>query len=513
MLLRELAEISQSVGATPSRLEKVERLARALRRMSPEEVPAGVAFLCGELRQRQIGVGWASLRGLAHGAVGSTLTLGEVDAAFARIGGMSGPGSQASRRAELAALFGRAAAAEHAFLCGVLLGDVRQGALEGVMTDAVARAAQVAVADVRRALMLSGSLPAVAAIALGEGAAGLDAVGLEVGRPVKPMLAQPAVDLRDALGRLGTAAIEWKLDGARIQVHRRDADVRVFTRSLDDITARVPEVVEMALTLPADAVVLDAEAIVLRDDGRPQPFQITGGRLGSSAAVTELRRSLPLVPFVFDLLHLDGQDLIDRPAAERFGVLETLVPARWRVPRATVADLAAAEAFLAGALEHGQEGVVLKSLSAPYAAGRRGGGWLKIKPVHTLDLVVLAAEWGHGRRRGWLSNLHLGARDPAGGGFVMLGKTFKGMTDEMLASQTQRLLELEVGRDAGTVHVRPELVVEVAFDGLQASSRYPGGVTLRFARILRHRPDKAPSEADTLDAVLAFREAAREPLD
>jgi DNA ligase-1 len=333
--------------------------------------------------------------------------------------------------------------------------------------------------------------------------AGLDAFRLEVGRPVQPMLAQSAPDVGAALERLGTAALEWKLDGIRVQVHRRDGDVQVWTRSLDDITDRVPEVVEAVRALDLRTVVLDGEAIALDDQARPLPFQQTASRTGSRVDVATARRRTPLTAFFFDVLHLDGADLLGLAAAERHEALARAVPEPQRVPRLVTSDVEAATAFFADAVRRGHEGVVAKSLDAPYEAGRRGAGWLKVKPRHTLDLVVLAAEWGHGRRRGWLSNLHLGAREPSGAGFVMLGKTFKGLTDTMLTWQTERLLSLEVARDDWTVHVRPELVVEIAFDGVQTSSRYPGGVALRFARVLRHRPDKSAAEADTLDAVLA----------
>jgi len=493
MRLAELAATSEAVRATSRRTEKVERLAAALRRMAPYEVEAGVAFLSGELRQRQIGVGWAALRDLPAGAAEPTLTVADADRAFARIGAFTGPGSQAARREALGTLFARATDPERAFLIALLLGDLRQGALAGVMTEAVARAADVPRDAVRRAVMLRGDLAAVAAVALADGASGLEGIGLEVGRPVHPMLAAPGDDLDAALARVaGPAAVEFKLDGARIQVHRDGDDVRVFSRSLDDVTARVPEVVEAARALRATTAVLDGEAIALREDGRPRPFQETAARFASGAGPA-------LTPQFFDVLHADGEDLLDAPGSERFAALEALVPESLRVPRGTAAD---AQAVLDEALARGHEGVMVKALDAPYAAGARGAGWLKVKPRHTLDLVILAAEWGHGRRRGWLSNLHLGAR--AGHGFVMLGKTFKGLTDAMLTWQTEHLLRLEVGREDHVVVVRPELVVEIAFDGVQSSPRYPGGVALRFARVLRHRPDKRASRADTLDSVLAI---------
>jgi ATP-dependent DNA ligase I len=503
VLLAELTATSQAVRATPARNEKIERLAQTLRRMEPAEVAIGVAYLSGELRQRQIGVGYRSLRELPPPATQATLGLIEVDASCAAIGALAGAGSQAARRGALAALFARATEPEQRLLVALMTGELRQGAQEGIVVEAVARAAGVPRDAVRRALMLSGDLGATASAALSGGAEALRAVGLQVGRPIQPMLAAPGEDLGAALERTGPAAVEYKLDGARLQVHRRGDEVRAFTRSLDDITARVPEVVEAVLALPARELVLDGEAIALRPDGRPHRFQVTASRFGSRSA----DGTVPLTPLFFDLLHLDGEDLIDRPGGERAAALDALVPDAGRVPRALIADAPGAQAFLDAALAAGHEGVLVKSLEAPYAAGRRGAGWLKVKPRHTLDLVVLAAEWGHGRRRGWLSNLHLGARDPSGAGFVMLGKTFKGLTDAMLTWQTERLLALEVARDDWTVHVRPELVVEIAFDGVQTSTRYPGGVALRFARVLRHRPDKAAAEADTLDAVLAVHAA------
>jgi DNA ligase 1 len=498
VLLAELVEASDAVGATRSRLAKVELLAAVLVRLAPDERQAGVAFLSGELRQRQIGVGWAALRDLPPPAASPTLTVGEVDAACDRIGLLAGAGSQAVRRTAVADLFGKATADEATYLSRLIGGELRQGALEGVMVDAVARATRATRAAVHRAFMLAGDLREVAAAALGEGPEALARFRLEVGRPVRPMLARPAKDVEDALERLGEAAIEWKLDGARVQVHRRDDEVRVFTRSLDDVTARVPELVEAARSLPGSEAVLDGEAIALRSDGRPEPFQVTGARFASRR-----ERTVPLTLFLFDVLHADGEDVLDRPARERAAILEELVPEAKRTPRRFVAEPSLAAAFLDDAVARGHEGVMLKALDAAYEAGSRGAGWLKVKPVHTVDLVVLAAEWGHGRRQGALSNLHLGARDPAGDGFVMLGKTFKGLTDAMLTWQTERLLELETERERWGVRVRPELVVEIAFDGVQTSRRYPGGVALRFARVLRHRPDKHASEADTLDGVLA----------
>jgi DNA ligase 1 len=427
-----------------------------------------------------------------------------VDAALDAIGRTSGHDSQAERRRQLTLLFARAIRSEQDFLVRLMLGELRQGALEGVMLDALARALGASLADVRRAVMLRGDIGAVAEAGLRDGPAGLNAFRLQVGQPLLPMLAQSATSVAEALERITPAGVEWKLDGARVQVHARGKDVWVFTRSLDDITGRVPELVEMAQSLGVGSVVLDGEALALKDDGRPHPFQVSASRFGSRIDVHRLRASLPLSPFVFDILHLDGQDLVDRTAAERFAVLADTVPERWRVPRIVTADVAEAEEFLRDTLSHGHEGVLVKGLDSLYEAGRRGSGWIKVKPVHTLDLVILAAEWGHGRRTGWLSNLHLGARDASNGQFVMLGKTFKGLTDAMLTWQTQKLIELETHRDGWTVYVRPELVVEIAFDTVQRSPRYPGGVALRFARVVRYRPDKLPEEADTIETVRAL---------
>lgn len=529
VLLRDLVRTSETVAATPRRGTKIAEIANLLRRASPAEVPIVVAFLSGELTQRQIGVGYAALaelltgQGPAHDAA-LPLTVSETDAAFAEVGAVTGAGSQATRRRLLATLFGRATPDERAFLSRLLAGELHQGALEGVMVEAVGQAAGVTAAEVRRAHLLGGSLSAVASAALTAAAqagpatqaasAALRSFGLEVGRPLRPMLASSASSVAGAFARVSPAAVEWKIDGIRIQVHRDGGDVAVFTRTLDDITARVPEIVEAVLALGVRAVVLDGEAIALRPDGRPRAFQITASRVGSQADIARQRAGVPLTPFFFDLLHLDGADLIDEPAGDRYALLASALPAHLVIPRLVTAELAEAETFFSDAVARGHEGVLVKSPSALYAAGRRGSEWIKVKPRHTLDLVVLAAEWGHGRRRGWLSNLHLGARDPRTGGLVMLGKTFKGLTDQMLSWQTARLLELADPQQArptgdlrdayGILRVRPDLVVEVAFDGVQASSRYPGGLALRFARVLRHRPDKPAAEADTIDAVRAL---------
>jgi ATP-dependent DNA ligase I len=514
MLLAEVAEASREVAATSARLGKVAALAAVLRAADPAsgEASVVVAYLSGELPQRQIGVGWATLKVAPAPASAPSLTVSEVDAAFSRIGAVTGKGSTAERKRLVDEVFGRATGGEQYFLVRLLSGELRQGALDGVMTDAVARAAEVPVADVRRAVMLSGSLPRAAQAALGGGSAALSAFGLQVGHPVKPMLAASEATMEEALARAGSsggsgglgglggeAAIEWKLDGVRVQAHIAQGSVRLFSRTLDDMTARMPDVVAALRDLPVRDAVLDGELIALREDGRPFPFQDTAAR-----AASETGASVPLSVFLFDVLHLDGADLIDAPGRDRREALARVVPSSLLMPRLVTASPAAALAFFNDALAHGHEGVVVKSLDAPYAAGRRGAAWIKVKPRHTLDLVVLAVEWGHGRRTGWLSNLHLGARDPATGGWVMLGKTFKGLTDELLTWQTARLQSLAVRSDDWTVYVRPELVVEIAFDGVQRSPRYPGGVALRFARVLRYREDKPASEADTIETVRAL---------
>ena len=501
MLLAELVDASAAVSATRSRLAKIAVLAGCLRRAAPGEIAIATRYLSGELRQRRTGVGWASLRDLPAVAAEPTLQLAEVDSAFARIEALSGAGSAAARRDELAALFSRATAEEQRFLAMLAGGELRQGALAGIVSDAVAAAAEVPARAVRRAAMLAGDLAAVAEAALGEGEAGLGAFQLQVGRPVQPMLAKTASSLAAAFAGLERAGVEWKLDGVRIQVHRDGEDVAIFTRTLEPVSERMPEVVEAVRALPLHSAILDGEAIALRPDGRPRPFQETASRAARRGDAAALRAAVPLTPFFFDVLHLDGRDLLDLPASERLAAVEPRLPDGLWVPRIVATSAEAAAAFSGDALARGHEGVVVKSLDAPYEAGRRGAGWLKVKPVHTLDLVVLAAEWGHGRRQGLLSNLHLGARDPDSDGFVMLGKTFKGLTDELLAWQTVRLLELESHRTAQAVYVDPQLVVEIAFDGIQTSPRYPGGVALRFARVVRYRPDKQPAEADTIATV------------
>lgn len=504
-MLADVAAASSDIAGASARLAKIDRIASVLAAAAADgdgrSVAVTVSWLSGELPQRQIGVGWAALRSLPAPADVPTLTVTGVDAAFTEIKGIAGKGSQALRADAVRSLFAAATDAEQTFLRRLLGGELRQGALAGVMADAVAKAAGIPAAEVRRAAMLAGDLPAVAAAALTDGRAALATFQLQVGRPVGPMLAQTATDVADALERLGgTAVLEAKLDGARVQIHRKGSDVSVYTRSLDDVTHRLPEVVEATLALPATELIADAEAIALRPDGRPHPFQVTAARFGRRTP-NDLE---PLSVFFFDLLHVDGRDLLDLPTDQRLASLDALIPQDRRVDRVVTADSDIARQFLDRTLAAGHEGVMAKSPTAPYEAGRHGAGWLKVKPVHTLDLVVLAVERGSGRRTGKLSNIHLGARDPDTGGYVMLGKTFKGMTDAMLAWQTERFTQLQVDDNGWVVTVRPQQVVEIAFDGVQRSSRYPGGVALRFARVLRYRDDKTPDQADTIDTVRAY---------
>jgi DNA ligase-1 len=505
-LLADVVGTSRRVADTPSRNAKVAELAACLRRLAPAEIEIGVAYLSGEPRQGRSGVGYGLLRDARVDAIveAPSLTIAEVDAALERLSGTTGAGSKSERTRILSGLLERATPEERDFLRRLMLGELRQGALESLMVDAVAAAASLPASSVRLAAMLAGGIAAVAHAALNEGAQGLRRFALELMQPVAPMLAQPANDVAEALGTLGTAAFEWKLDGARVQVHKTGGEVRIFTRNRNDVTASAPEIVEALRSVEAPELILDGEAIALQADGAPHPFQVTMRRFGRTLDVSTMQASLPLSVFFFDCLRRGADVLIEAPLSERFEILSRALPARFLIPRIVTAEAAAAQAFYDDTLRRGHEGVMAKSPTAPYEPGRRAASWLKIKHVHTLDLVVLAAEWGHGRRKGWLSNLHLAARDEASGGFVMLGKTFKGMTDEMLAWQTQALLAREISRDEWTVHVRPELVVEVAFNDLQASPHYPGGLALRFARVKRYRTDKSAEDADTIETVRAI---------
>ncbi|RFU84221.1 ATP-dependent DNA ligase [Streptomyces triticagri] len=510
MLLADVAGASREIAATTARSRKVALLAELFRAMTPGEAPLVVSYLSGRLPQRRTGIGWTAFRRMPDPAAGASLTVEETDAAFERIAAVSGKGAQSERKRILDELLASATREEQRFLLGLVGGELRQGALDALAAEGLAAAVGAEPSAVRRAVMLAGRLDTVARALTADGAAALDAFRLDVGRPVLPMLAKSAKDVDEAVELLGACAVEEKLDGIRVQVHRDGDDVRIFTRTLDEITDRLPEVVSAARELTTDRAVLDGEVIALDERGRPQPFQDIAGRVGSRLDVAGAQASLPLYPVFFDLLSVDGRDLLDEPAAERHAQLARVTPEPRRVRHIEITDPAdgqrreEARRFAAAALERGHEGVVVKGLDAPYSAGRRGASWLKVKPVHTLDLVVLAAEWGHGRRTGRLSNLHLGARR-SDGTFAMLGKTFKGLTDALLAWQTERLGELAVEDDGFVVRVRPELVVEVAFDSVQRSPRYPEGVTLRFARVVRYREDKTAAEADTVDAVLALR--------
>ncbi|MFD6138611.1 ATP-dependent DNA ligase [Promicromonospora sp. NPDC060271] len=536
MLLAEVAATSDAVAATRSRLAKRAAIADLLRRTAAagaengdrdggggtaeadtaDDLETVVSYLAGALRQRRTGLGYAALRDLPPPATTATLTVRDVDAAFAGMATLEGPGSAQARSTAAAELFGAATEREQSFLRGLVAGELRQGALDSVVVDAVAEAAGAPADAVRRAVMMRGATGPVASAALlaKDPVAVLATFTLEIGRPVRPMLAASAPDIAAAFEKLGSGdagteggtelCVDVKLDGIRIQVHRLGDDVRVVTRSLDDITERVPEIVEVARALPSDRLVLDGEALAVGEDGVPRPFQETAARSATreTASEAELAAQLRLTPFFFDVLHADGRDLVDAPLRERLAVLDEIAGPH-TVRRLVTEDPETAAEFFAAALRAGQEGVVVKSLDAPYAAGRRGAGWVKVKPRQTLDLVVLAVERGSGRRQGWLSNIHLGARDPEGG-FVMLGKTFKGMTDEMLEWQTARFTELSTEDNGWVVTVRPEQVVEIAFDGLQRSTRYPGGLALRFARVLRYRDDKSAAEADTIETVRAL---------
>ena len=496
-LLADLVATSGAIAGTSSRTKKVETLADLLRRLEPDEIPIAVAFLSGAPRQGRIGIGYRTIYGIeARGADDPSLTIDEVDAAIDEVQGATGGGSATRRRATLEGMFGRATEPEIGFLRRLFTGELRQGALVGLMTDAIARASEVPLAIVRRALMLSGDLPQTAALALSEGEDALRGIGLEIFRPVLPMLASTSADVAEAVESFDNASVEWKLDGIRIQIHRRGDDVKIYTRNLNDITEALPGIVEVSRRLPVQQVVLDGEALWM-DFDMPGSFQDTVSRIDSDAPPEGV------VTFLFDILHVDGEDLLDLPLQDRAARLDAVAP-ELRIPATVTSDPSAAERVLEGALDAGHEGVVIKDVTSTYAAGRRGKAWRKVKPVRTYDLVVIGAEWGHGRRQGWLSNLHLAARDPATGAFIMVGKCFKGLTDELLRWQTQALLEREIGRKGIAVSVRPELVVEIALDGVQRSTRYPGGVALRFARVKRYRDDKGAAEADTIQDLQAL---------
>ena len=491
-LLADVVNASKAVTETSSRSAKVAILAELLRGLEAEEVPLAVGYLAGMPRQGRVGVGYSTVYGIdPPPAADPSLKIAELDRAIAEIQETTGSGSAAKRKQILGELLGRATEQEADFVRRLLTGELRQGALAGVMIDAIAKAAGVSGEIARRALMLSGDLTRTAEIAMSSGEEGLREVGFEIFRPILPMLASTAESVEEAMQSFDRASVEWKLDGIRIQIHRRGDDVCIYTRNLNEITETLPGIVEAVRGLPITQAVFDGEALWMSEDG-PAAFQDTVSRIDSEAPPEGI------VTFLFDLLHVDGQDLLDTPLAERAERLEAIAP-QLRIPAVLTSDPDEGQRVLDEALRVGHEGAVVKDAASLYSAGRRGKAWRKVKPVRTYDLVVLGAEWGHGRREGWLSNLHLGARDPRTGEFVMVGKTFKGMTDELLAWQTNQLLERETSRRGITVFVRPELVVEIALDGVQASTRYPGGVALRFARVKRYRPDKDAEDADTID--------------
>lgn len=502
MLLAGVVATSRGVAETTRRLEKTGLLAGLLRQLAPEEVEPVVAFLSGYARQGRIGVGYAALRDAGSaGLATAVLEVSEVDHALSELASIQGAGSDRRKRELLRSLFARATEAEQRFLTGLLLGEIRQGALEGIMLEAIAKASGIDSGQIRRAVMMAGDIAHVARAVLEFGAPGLERFDIQLFRPIQPMLAQTSEDVAEAIKELGEAALEYKFDGQRVQVHRSGDDVQIFSRSLLNVTAAVPEIVEAARALPGRDLILDGEILCLAPDGSPQPFQVTARRFGRKLDLDRLRAELPLTPFWFDLLYLNGQSLLDEPQARRFAGLAELAPPETLVPHTIATDPQSAQKFVLKALDGGHEGIMAKDTTAAYAAGARGQSWLKIKKAHTLDLVILAAEWGNGRRQGWLSNLHLGARDTEKGGFAMLGKTFKGLTDEMLAWQTEQFLKAEIGRDSYTVYVEPKFVAEIAFSDVQISRRYASGLALRFARVKRYRQDKSAADADTFQTV------------
>jgi DNA ligase-1 len=509
MFLAQVVETSRRVGTTSKRLEKVALLGELLRATGPEEIEIAVAFLSGATRQGNIGIGYATLQS-AHTApaANASLTLTDVDRALDEIATIRGAGSERQRRAALERMLSQMTGQEQEFVKRLLLGELRQGALAGLMLDGLARATGVPLERIRRAAMMAGGASQIARALFAEGEAGLSRFSIQLFQPVQPMLAQTAEDAGQAIHDLGEAALEYKFDGARVQAHKSGDEVRIFSRRLNEVTPAVPEIVEAVRAMPAKTLVMDGEVLSLNSEQRPQPFQVTMKRFGRKLDINRMRSELPLVPFWFDLIYLDDSPLMDETQRRRFQALKEIVPENSIVPHVVTADVEQAEDFLHASLAHGHEGIMAKATEAAYAAGARGQSWLKIKKARTLDLVILAAEWGHGRRTGFLSNLHLGARDTVKGGFAMLGKTFKGMTDEMLTWQTQELLKIEIARDPYTVHVEPKLVVEIAFNEIQVSPRYASGLALRFARVKRYRPDKSAADADTFETVQKLAGAA-----
>ncbi|MEL6340555.1 MAG: ATP-dependent DNA ligase [Myxococcota bacterium] len=504
MLLADLVAASRAVSATRSRLKKIEALARCVGEMRDSERRLGVSYLAGVLPQGKIGLGYSTLSKNKPSTAANEpeLQLLEVDRALTALKELKGAGSNKRRAADWVALLERATEAEQRFLSHLVVGELRQGALEGIVVEAVAKAAEVSAAVLRRAVMLGGSLPYASEVALKDGEPALAEFRVELFRPVQPMLAQAAASPSDVFSDRDRAFFEYKLDGARVQIHREGDDVRIFSRRLNDVTAALPEVVDFARSLGSRSIVLDGEVLAMRSDGRPHPFQTTMRRFGRRSSA--LRSSLPLSTSIFDVLHIDGEDVLDAPLETRLDIMASQIPSHNRAPGLVTSEVGEADGLFERALSEGHEGLMAKDLNSTYEAGSRGAGWLKLKLAHTLDLVVLAAEWGSGRRRGWLSNLHLGALDPSDGGFVMLGKTFKGLTDDMLAWQTEKLLSLETSRDQYTVYVKPELVVEIAISNVQESPQYPAGLALRFARVKSFREDKQAADSNTVEEVRAI---------
>ncbi len=511
ILVTNLVKVSEKVASTSSKKEKVSLLAKFLKLAGGKEITLTAAYLSGRIPQGRLGIGWATLQESLEGLIEKTrsLSLMEIDQFFEQISRERGTGSPQRKLKLLHNLFSGIKKQERDFLIRLIMGEIRQGALEGLLLEALAEVSFIPAERVRLGLMFSGDIGEVARATLEEGMAGLSRFQPTLFHPISPMLANPAEGEAEALERFGEAGWEYKIDGARIQIHKEGEEIRIFTRHLKEVTESVPELVRLARRFSLEKAIFEGEAIALREDGNPLPFQITMRRFGRIQEVERMEKEIPIRAYFFDLLYLDGQPLFETPYRERFDLLADRIPSEYLIPQKVTGDEKVVQDFLQRSLDAGHEGLMAKGLESPYIAGHRGFHWLKIKPAQTLDLVVLAAEWGHGRRKGWLSNLHLGARDPESGQWVMLGKTFKGMTDEMLRWQTERLLQLEVGRDEWTVYVKPELVVEVAFNDLQESLRYPGGLALRFARVKRYRGDKSSLEADTIQKIRAIFEARR----
>ncbi|RJR32776.1 MAG: ATP-dependent DNA ligase [Desulfobacteraceae bacterium] len=510
MKIEEVVEASERLRATAGKKAKVSILADLLRRSRGKETYLLAHYLVGSIPSGKIGIGWRTIQNAMEGlsSSGGSVEIHEVQKYLEDLSRVKGSGSAQRKTGTLRELFGRLRQDERSFLTGLLLGELRQGALEGLVLEALAIASSLPPDLIRQSFMFSGDIGLVAEAALHRGKEGLGQFGPRLFRPVYPMLASPAQDPEEALGRLGEAAWEYKIDGARIQVHKGNGNIRVFTRQLKDVTESLPEITDLARTLTADEAIFEGEAFALQADGKPLPFQTTMRRFGRIRDVEKTREEIPLSSYFFDLLYLDGEPLFTRGYRERFRLLSSIMPPGHVIPSIVTADPEEASGFLRKSLDAGHEGLMAKGLDSTYAAGQRGFHWLKVKRAQTLDLVILAAEWGHGRRQGWLSNIHLGARDPESGRFVMLGKTFKGLTDQMLRWMTEKLRTLETDRDSYTVYVKPELVVEIAYSDIQESPRYPGGLALRFARVKRFREDKKAGEADTIQTVWSAFQAS-----